>query len=592
VLDENVQMNSIQFYSLRRPMQDRFIESTRGAGAPKPLLFQAPQQSPWVLRLNVLGAVIVGCCAVLACWGFGSLANRFAIQPPKVIFVYAGLMCVGLLALVAAGRIRGRDSGLPFRTGTYLFPSGVVDARTAELKVHRGADLVDAQVVNACMTMKFSDGSSFEFQPVAAARVDELRNILKQAQERLSVPLTEASLRDQALLDPLVDTGFKSLFASAEPIRPPVAKKSLIWLWVTLASGAVAGFGIWYLHNTLSEKQLYIKARRLNTPEAYHSYLTRGGKRSDIRDLLLPRAELYRARALGTPDAIEKFMDAHPHSKIEGEAATALQVALLNDLERARAKETVAALREFRKDDPHAKIVESDRRVALRKLFDAALARFQNESLGTAEQQDAFNRLVRFSEQHEARVAIRFRGVFPESVAKAENKLQNSAFFAGPKALPTQYFRGERSRPREARIAEALAKRFGTLFSSDILDFQLGEPLTSSGKGDETPKVDVPTLLITQTIGLSIPFTCRRPPGAYVGVSFTFKSQLLIPGQPPSLDFNNSVWKTPDFKKLHDEGWGPTELYTFMADSAYDQFLKKYLASLFRSAEPASAPGG
>ncbi len=577
-------MHPIHFYTLRRPMQDRFIESTRGVGAPKPLLFQAPPVSPWVLRMNLLGAVILGVCAVYAGWGFGNLEHHWAIQARSAILVYSGLMSAGLLALVAAGRIRNRKAGLPFRTGIYVFPFGLIDAKTADFKVYPATDLVDIQLDGLIARMKFKDGALFEFQPSDAAKVATVRDTLQQAQRQLSLPPTESTLRDQALLDPLVDTGFKSLFASAESLKPPSAKKSGLWLWATLLGGATAGLGLWYLHNTLSEKQIYIKARRLNTPEAYHAYLARGGSRNDVLDLLLPRAELQKARAAGTSDAIEHFMDAHSQSKIEGEAIGALQVTLLNELEFARAKGTVSALREFRKDDPRAKLVESDRRFALHKLFDAALLRYQNESHASAEQQRMFEQLLRYSEQHGPKVEVRFQKVFPESLAKAEGKLQSSAYFGGPKALPLQYLQGVPARSREQRAASAVAKRVGTLFSDDVLNFEFTET-PSSSSGDDPPKVGVPTLFINYKIGLSVPLTNRRPPGSFVGLTLSFKGQLLIPGQPPAMAISSAYWLPPNFKKLREGGWGPAELYTSMADQALDQFIEKYLKSLFRSAE-------
>lgn len=368
VLDDWARMHEVQFFALTRPVQDRFIELTRGKGTPKPLLFQAPPPNPWALGLNITGAVLVMASLVYASLGFGSLRHAYALQRPSAIGVYVALLCAGGLALVAALRIRNRTSDLPFRPGTYVFPSGVVVAATAQLKVYGAADFLDAEFSSPRLRLRFK-GGQFEFGLTNASYVDEIKAAFQTTLQKLNLPPTEQTHRSLTLLDPLVDTGFKSLFAPSESIRPQVPKKTGLWLWWTLLCAAIVGSGLWYLRNLLSEKQMLVKARTVNTVDAYQSYLARGGHREDVINLLLPRAELLQARKAATANAIEHFIDAHPNSKINGEAMAALERTLLSELEGVSAQGTVAALRDFRKQDPYSKLVESDRQVALRRLF-------------------------------------------------------------------------------------------------------------------------------------------------------------------------------------------------------------------------------
>ncbi len=69
----------------------------------------------------------------------------------------------------------------------------------------------------------------------------------------------------------------------------------------------------------------------------------------------------------------------------------------------------------------------------------------------------------------------------------------------------------------------------------------------------------------------------------FVGVGLVFKALLLIPGEPTTRTFETSTWSPPNLKKLEAENWGPAELYEFMAQDAFSQFLKRYLASIFKA---------
>ena len=176
----------------------------------------------------------------------------------------------------------------------------------------------------------------------------------------------------------------------------------------------------------------------------------------------------------GSVDSIERFMDAHEKSKINSEATIALYAALLKELEKARAVGTLAALRGFRTGDPRASLVESERTIAQKALFRAALARFQADSAGAPELEAFFERLLAYAEQHGPKVEIRFRRRVPASALMIETQLQKSSYFGGSKSLPMQYFDDKHAEAREAMIASAISQRFAAVFPKDILNFELG----------------------------------------------------------------------------------------------------------------------
>jgi hypothetical protein len=574
-------MYQVQFYYLQRPIQDRFIESTRGKGAPTPVLYQPPGTDPWAFGLAITGAVLLTACGVFACLGFGNLENRLALNPLWTIGIYSGLLCAAMGGLLKATLIWNRAALLPFRRGVHAFPAVVIDARSSMLEVHKLSELADISNMGSQVTLRFTDGAIFEFRDVDPSRVEDIKAKFLDAQQRLSAPPSETFGRDQALLDPLADSGFKSLFSPSESMKPRVISWGGYWFLIAVFVGIAVGVGVWKTRNALSAKQLYIRARTLDSTHGYLAYLARGGKRNDVRALLLPRAELREARAAGTVDAIERFMDEHPKSKINSEATLALYSAMLRDLETARAAGTLSALRDFRKGDPRVSLVESERSAAQKALFRAALVRFQSESLGAPELEAFVERLLSYAEQHGPKVEIRFRRRIPASAVMIETQIQKSSYFGGSRTLPLQYFDTKHSQAREAMIASAISQRLAAVFPKDILSFELVQDRSDDDTG--LPAVTSPALFITHTTNMISVHTSRKPRGAFAGIGFQFKAQLLLPQDTAPPTFNCSVWMAPDFKKFEDEGWTAESLYEYMATEAFSQFLKKYFASIFHA---------
>ena len=574
-------MHRVSSFYLQRPIQDRFVESNAGQRRADASSYQPAGSNQWAVGLAITAAALFTLCGGFACLGFGNLEHRLALDPAWTIGVYGGLLCAAMAGLLKATLLWNRDALLPFRRGIHAFPAVIIDARSAMLEVHKVSELTELKAEGAQLRIRFSDGASFEFRNVDPSRIEDIQAKFRDAQDRLGAPPSETFGRDQALLDPLADTGFKSLFTPSESMKPRVIGWSKFWPLIAVAVGVSVGVGLWKTRNALSAKQLYIKARSLNTTHGYLGYLARGGTRKDVKDLLLPRSQLRDAIALGTPDAIEHFMDAHMNSKINSEATAALYAALLGELEKARSAGTLAALRDFREGDPRANLVESERAAAQKALFRAALARFQAESLGSPELEAFIERLLAYAEQHGPKVDIRFRRRIPATALMIETQLQKSPLFGGSKALPTQYFDAKHSEAREAMIASAISQRLAAVFPRDILSFERSSELVEDN--NSIPVVTAPTLLITHTTNMISIYTSRKPRGAFAGISFIFKAQLLLPGDTAPPTYNCSVWMSPDFKKFEDEGWTPESLYEYMATEAFSQFLKKYFATMFHS---------
>ena len=240
-------MSQVQFYYLQRAIQDRFIESSRGKGAPTQLLYQPPGPNPWAVGLAATASVLFTGCAVFAFLGFGNLEHRLALNPVWTMLVYAALLCLAMATLLKAMLIWNRDALLPFRRGIHAFPAVVIDARSSMLEVHKISELAEVVSEGSTLRLRFADGATIEFRSVDATRVESIKEKFKDAQERLHAPPSETFGRDQALLDPLADSGFKSLFSPNEPMKPRSVAWGRFWPVIAVVVGLAARH--WPLEN-------------------------------------------------------------------------------------------------------------------------------------------------------------------------------------------------------------------------------------------------------------------------------------------------------------------------------------------------------
>jgi len=574
-------MQKVQFFNLERSIQDRFVASSHGREVPSPLLFERAKPNPKVAWLLILSAALLLGLGVFAAIGFGKLGHPMAQSPLWTLGIYAGVVGAAAITLFVAFRLSDKDESLPFRRGVFLYPVGVIDARSPEISVFELIGMSALHAEEHLLKLSFDRGQNFEFRVKDRAEGDAIVSRLTQSQSRASLPPGEHSQREGVLQNPLLDTGFPNPFGPTEPLRPPVLKHTSFWFVAVLAIGLLAGAGSFAARNHASVRNLYAKARVLDTTAAYAAFLKSGAKKSDVTDILLPRAELRSAVAIGSADAIEQFLDTHPNSKIESEGASALRTALLRELENARSERSLSALRRFRQGDPRVLLVETERQTAETVLYRDALAQFQAASTSVHEHADFFARLLQYTRKHGGRVELRFRRSVSDTVEKTESQVRKSVYYIGPPALPAQYFDAAHSTEREAKLAAVLMERFSSVFPKDMLVFQLGEPLADDGT--DRPKVSCPTLLVTHRLDMSGPFTSTKPRGAFVGVGLSFKATFLIPEDNTPLLFQFRAWLPPNLRKFEDEHQSLPEMYGSMANDGFSRFLTKFLASLFKS---------
>lgn len=570
-------MQRIDFFRLERAVQERFIASAQGAAQPFPLAIERARtpRAVWVWT----GAAALSLMALLALSsvGYGALDSRLALHPPTLIGAYA---LIAAAAAFCTLRVRAELSArraLPYEPGQYIFPSGLIDARDREFVVRPLSTLSKTAVTDRSLSLEFNDQSRFSFRLQTTQHAQEVERALTEYRERSKAAPLAANARELALLDPLCDNGFRNPFSPIESMRPPASKRFSFRTLAAVAAGAALGLGVFAFRNAIAERALYARARAHDTRAAYLAYLARGGTRSEVREVLLPQAELGDVVSGGSLEALESFARSSKSSKISSQVDAALRDALSRELEQARRKGTFDALRDFRaKHGKHTSIAPAVER-AIQEHWQAHLKTFYRTARPTPRVKDFFRRLLAYTSQHGSRVDLRFRRRLAVSVPRAEALIRKSQYFVGEESLPAQYFDSARSLVREEPVARQITAALRPTFPSDLLDFQFAPPLQDSEA--ELPPVSVPTLLITHRTEMSGGYLLRRPRAALTGIGVLFSVTFQIPGDKEALHFKLSTWNVPDLKRAEDFK-GFADIYDEMGSRAFAKLPNKFLADL------------
>jgi hypothetical protein len=359
-------------------------------------------------------------------------------------------------------------------------------------------------------------------------------------------------------------------------MRPPrPAKLPLVPLGL-LCGAALLGFGVFTLRNHLGERAIYSQAVVQNSVESYQAYLARGGKRSDVSELHLPRAELRAAVAENTVDAIERFETTHPNSKIDAEVKTALRAALLRALDDAKAKGTITALREYgARYASHLELVPElpGARVA---YLASVLDHFQKTAKPSKDLWLLARRLIVFADQHpDAKALVRFSQGESHTLDKNEHMLTASAYYGGDKTLPSHFLTGDSAGNAERPAGADLSAALDRAFPSDLLQFETGAPVPA---GAAPPHFKEPTILVSYRLEISSPLVSKKPRGIYSAVGLIATTVLSIPDKDGPSENKYTAWHAPDIKRVEAGELLPENVYSEMLARAWSKFTTKYAA--------------
>ena len=471
-------MRKLDFYKIGREKQERFLASTRGSAPPAPIV-HVKGDGGRTLRWAGLSAAAALVLLVLFGLRFGVLGAPLAVHGAVALLLYIGLLfLIPYAALRAAGTALA-GKALPYKPGVYVFPMVLVDAREKVLRVFQMTDVTRVERASGGGALKLSlkGGSSFSFPAGDAADAEQINRALDIAKAQVEHALANKDDGELVTLDPF----YEAKRGWTSPIGPKEAlvDRSPAWRRFDYAAAAacalVLGPTLWFLHNRASDDSMLKKAVALNTPEAFESYLSVGRRHTDeVTSVLLPRAELDRAKALQTVEAVQAFIAAHPGSAIDGEAQEALHDALLRELDKAKAGASLASLEAFAKKYPNHHL-DAQYAAAVHALYQSALLRFKARAANDSPQLAAFmQKLAAWLEKHGPAVTVVFRREISSALGQADKLIgaapTNRAF--GPKQV-TKYFEPT-TQPKQAEVVAALQKDLSEIFSPDLVRFEMG----------------------------------------------------------------------------------------------------------------------
>lgn len=580
-------MRKLQFYGLPRSLQDRFIESSLGAAAPVPLLvrrFRSQAHARWFAG----GALALVGWGVFVAYGFGELSHPLALAGPQMLAVHAAFAAVAIACFLRGQALRWEALRVPYPEGTYLFPAVVIDARRGHLVERDVGSLRAVTVRGGRLQVEFDDKASFTFDAGSAELAEKAKAAVEATREQWGRLQTEDARLERARLNPLVESGVPNPLASTIPLSGQRFLKPATYVLITVISAAMLGWAVWWWRNTLSEKALYASATARNDVEAYHEYLTRGGRRADVVEVLLPRARLNAARAAGSVDAIRQYIAANPETRIAAEVQDALRTALLDALEGAKAQGTITALAEYEKKHPEHSLVVAELAAARSAVYRNVVAAFAKEAAPETSQIVPFvERLVKYVEKHGPRVDVRVAHQFPQRTETLDDILSKSRkYYMGQRSLPTQYFLGEHAARRQTALAERLIERLQRSFPKDVLEFRFLGP--AEDVNETLPEIEVPTLTLTHAERLSGGFVGGKPKTMFLGASISVSASFEIPGQGEPFVFKWGKWTPPNVRKADEsEKSVPAvipDVYEDMVGGAFETFGTQFLKAWY--AEP------
>lgn len=578
-------MKAVDFYTLPRAIQDRFVGSVMSGFPPAPILASKGGTATKIRWVGVSAASFVA-LIVTARIAFGDLESTLSLHSVKGLPLYL-LFIFGLgFGLIQAFARVVRERALPYSAGIYLFPACLIDARHDQFRVYETRDLTAVELQGTAIRIAFAGGHSFLFPLSNPSQGQDIVKEVQTARDRAMHANATEDPKELVAVDPLHNPRFASPVGPTEQYelkRPPWGK-----LGPVIAAGIalVIGPTIWFLRNRASDNKMYALATKVNDTGTYRLYMLHGSShKEEVGDILLPRAELVDAKVSGNVDPLLKYKAEHPGSKIANEMNAAIRTAMLAALEKAKQPGTLAALEDFNKRYPEHGI-EPEYRAAIHAVYARELEVYKKKAPNKDKAATNFiERLFAWAEKGGPKVEVRFKRKANTTLERADQFILKTPTFMGTVTYPSRFFDDKHATTREATLGKSLAAQFDAGLAQELFEVSMGPLVTEA----ELPEPKVPTLFIVHVAEWSgHNYTSQRPRGSYVGLNFNLEASFVLPNDQKPYKFKAEIFRHAATNVLHGDDvpyLGPGEaeekVYESMATDAFDQFGKKLLANFF-----------
>lgn len=580
-------MKAVDFYKLPRAIQDRFVGSVMSGFPPAPILAAKGGTPTKLVWLGVSGGSFVA-LIIVARLGYGALDSNLSLHSVKVLPLYLALVFGFAFGLVQAFARVVRERALPYTAGVYLFPACLIDARDDQFRVYETRDLSTVEVQGTAIRVAFAGGAQFLFPLTKPETAADLVKEVQTARDRAMHAHATEDPKELVAVDPLHNPRFSS------PVGPRDAYELARAPWGKFGPAVAGGVAIvigptlWLLRNSGSDNKMFAIATQSNDTESYKQYLAHGSKHKDeVADIRLPTSELKDAEKVGTVEALLKYKQSHPNSKIAQAVSTSIRRAMLLELEKAKEPGTLASLQSFAKKYPEHG-VQPELNAAIHAVYARELDAYKKKAPQKDKAAVSFiERLFAYAEKHGPKVEVRFKRKASSSLERADQFILKTPTFMGVITYPSRFFDDKHAGPREAVLGKALATQIDNGLAAELFEVTTGAVVPVD---QDLPEPKEPTLFITHAAEWSgHNYTSNRPRGSYVGMNFNFEASFVIPGDAKPYKFKLEVFRHAATNVLHEDDSAPMlqpgqaeeKVYDTMATEAFDQFGKKLLANFF-----------
>ena len=514
---------------------------------PEQLVYGQGKASKLWLALNLALLFVASLfLIILASYHFADPADDLLWASKGKLVWYILLSLAASYGAYSLWHYRDLKRRLHFLPGVYLFPLSLIDARKDKIAVY---DLVQMRKLEATHHSKntrytktvfnfiFNDGSrtslTIRDKSLADAALEKFHRFKNTA--RLAY-----HSRDLAGLygfDPFLDlrkgrwrgalNHIKMTWSQQLLDRLIEYKLPLILLVFALASL------LWYGRNAAADKRMYLNAKQEKTESSYLAYIARG--KFHVTEM---RQELPRI--------------------------------VLNEIQ---SRNSVTMLRTLKARFPASEITE-DINQEIHLLYHQAFLNFKAQAVNAdARLIKSIEYLLKHAEENDdPQVAIHLSRPSDHDLNQLDASLRlRENRQRGMRIVPAaKYFADDNAKAREAKLIKGISAGFNAIFPSDVLSFS---PADASQPSNAMLQIDYQL----EPSGKFYPSSPLNKQDAFAGLIVRFKAAIVIPDIKERWKFDLDV-APPDAMP----GTVESQVYTVMAESAFDKLASKINAAFFR----------